>query len=419
MWRNMFYYGIAMVVGMPLSVSAAGENCAGVSYLSVPENRSVVNSPKIKVAYKVYAATANVKSKDAVIVLGGGGPGGAVNYEIKRNELKGISIDAGRDLILMDYRGVGCSKPSLDCRELDNQSWEQELTAIRACAKRLSDKGRDLPSYNTTTLAQDVEALRKHLGYGALNLTGPSYGSRLALRFMELYPSRTRSAVLVSPYPYGVDIFADRLADTRAILSKLFGDDDAAQRKISALIAKGGDLPTMMENLATNILIDSYGMNIEAPVTDITRFLRPPPIKIFGPGHDTSLYEGVFFSVTCSEDMAPLNQAKLNAAASDSDHLLKMAAAMFRRSIQRQVEACAIWPVSSQNATVNTSAITPPVLLVVPEYDFHCAPSWTERLAAALPNAEILPIPGKGHSQGTAHPRVKAFIEHPKKKSQR
>lgn len=67
MWRNIIYYGIAMVVGMPLSVSTAGEYCATVSYLTVPENRASSVSLKIKVAYTVYPASAGRRSKDAVI----------------------------------------------------------------------------------------------------------------------------------------------------------------------------------------------------------------------------------------------------------------------------------------------------------------------------------------------------------------
>ncbi len=448
MWRNMFYYGIAMVVGMPLSVSAAGEYCATVSYLTVPENRVSSVSQKIKVAYTVYPASAGRRSKDAVIVLGGGGPGGAIETSCddmvnaigipeiktplgkrlfllrckgekkrtKRDELKEISFGAGRDLVLMDYRGAGCSKPSLDCGELDGQSWSQKPAATRACAKRLLEQKVDLRSYNTTALTKDVEDLRKHLGYESLNLLGTSYGSRLALRYMELYPSRARSAVLVSPYPFGVDVFADRLVATRAILRKLLGDEHTAERRIKALITNERDLATMMENLASNMILN----DIEVPVTDIATLVQTPMIKYFGPEVATSLlHEGLYHSVTCAEDMAPLDRVKLNTPTPDKDFLLKMAAEMFRRSIKLHVEICAIWPVPSKNVKFNTGSIIQPVLLVVPEYDLQTAPSWAERLAAALPNAEILSIPGKGHSQGTAHPRVKAFIEHPKKKSQR
>ena len=41
---------------------------------------------------------------------------------------------------------------------------------------------------------QDLEAVRKALGYGQVNLMGVSYGTRAALTYMRLYPQNVRTA---------------------------------------------------------------------------------------------------------------------------------------------------------------------------------------------------------------------------------
>ncbi len=88
-------------------------------------------------------------------------------------------------------------------------------------------------------------------------------------------------------------VFVDRLVATRAILRKLLGDERTAERRIKALITNERDLATMMENLASNMILN----DIKVPVTDIATLVQIPMIKYFGPEVATSLlYEGLYNS---------------------------------------------------------------------------------------------------------------------------
>ena len=55
--------------------------------------------------------------------------------------------------------------------------------------------------YTTPYAAEDLEAVRRALGYGRINLDGGSYGTRLALVYLRRHAEQVRSVVLrgISP----------------------------------------------------------------------------------------------------------------------------------------------------------------------------------------------------------------------------
>ena len=122
-----------------------------------------------------------------------------------------------RDLVLMDRRGTGRSKPALDCpeyrdyhrhilnRDLDREQHKQSATGIlQGCYQRLAEQGKfDIKAFGTRANARDALALMQQLDYPAWNLLGVSYGSRLALAIARQPEARgrVRSLVLDSVYP--------------------------------------------------------------------------------------------------------------------------------------------------------------------------------------------------------------------------
>jgi pimeloyl-ACP methyl ester carboxylesterase len=83
----------------------------------------------------------------------------------------------GRDALFIDQRGTGRSHP-LDCDLGGTASTSSaELpemfppAEVRACAERLSQDA-DLRLYTSVEHADDVEEVRRHLGYGPLNIQG-------------------------------------------------------------------------------------------------------------------------------------------------------------------------------------------------------------------------------------------------------
>ena len=94
-----------------------------------------------------------------------------------------------RNLVVLDPRGTGWSKPGLTCRENEDAA---------DCLSHWRASGVDLTRYQSAATADDVEALRRALGIERWNLYGLSYGTRLAQTLLRRHPQHVRSAILDS-----------------------------------------------------------------------------------------------------------------------------------------------------------------------------------------------------------------------------
>lgn len=161
-----------------------------------------------------------------LVVAGGGGPGGAVGitetdwYTIDDSlwvDWYYSTIDAGRELILIDNRGVGSSLPRLVCEEVEsadmaslgkdldqNESIRRAKEVLGACRHKFVNQGIDISQYHVINAAKDLEQLRIGLGYEQFNVYGISYGTRVSLVYERLYPESVRALILDGIYPQSV-----------------------------------------------------------------------------------------------------------------------------------------------------------------------------------------------------------------------
>ena len=181
--------------------------------LTVPEDRQKPqgNIEQLAVAtYKNPSAT----SPDPVIYLQGGPGGGAVYDFAPIINANDRSIFLGHhDLILIDQRGTGYSKPSLQCSETNALQFQTDVNltaqqsidlndkALATCHDRLVSQHINLSAYSTYNSANDIHDLIQAMGYQTVNLWGISYGTRLAQEVMRSFPQHIRSVVLDSTVP--------------------------------------------------------------------------------------------------------------------------------------------------------------------------------------------------------------------------
>ncbi|MDR2458299.1 MAG: alpha/beta hydrolase [Clostridiales Family XIII bacterium] len=153
-------------------------------FLEVPEN---LDNPgkNIKIAVIRLKSTENQSSNSTVFIEGG--PGGSAIGDLWR--WLGHPLRKENDIILLDIRGTGFSQPEL-CPGLGNSFLEifarndspendekSKTELVIKCKDEFIKKRIDLSSYNSKSIAKDLNALKEAFNYDEWNIYGVSYGT--------------------------------------------------------------------------------------------------------------------------------------------------------------------------------------------------------------------------------------------------
>lgn len=138
-------------------------------------------------------------TKRSPIFLLAGGPGQAAT-EIGPLIFQNMhTLHTNHDILFLDQRGTG--KTGLSCSEgeekdvFDNfsSSIEEQQQELEQCLQKLSF---DVVDYQTKKAAEDLELVRKEMGFSKIVLYGISYGTVLAQTYATLYPNHVAALVL-------------------------------------------------------------------------------------------------------------------------------------------------------------------------------------------------------------------------------
>jgi len=206
---------LSCAVGHAAALSLTPCNITGLAEparcgaLEVPENPQRPNGRQLSIGVVVIPATVAPARPDPIAVLMGG-PGEDAIGDAADLAARFAALRKDRDLLLVDQRGTGQSgalhcdlyspeNPSASMRDLF------PLDAVKRCEQQLSEHA-DLTQYTYTHFANDLEQVRVALGYGPLNLSAGSYGTRAAQVFMRAFPNSVRTAYLGSVVPIDIAI---------------------------------------------------------------------------------------------------------------------------------------------------------------------------------------------------------------------
>ncbi len=89
-------------------------------FVIVPEDRSGDVKDTIKLAVAIYHSTNNPPKADPILYLQGGPGGTAIDWSVGVYQSVIAPLIIDRDFVVLDPRGVGYSKPSLECNEIKN-----------------------------------------------------------------------------------------------------------------------------------------------------------------------------------------------------------------------------------------------------------------------------------------------------------
>ncbi len=405
------------------------------------ENRDSKQGRQIDLSIIVLTATSPDRRPDPLFALSGG-PGDAPSFNARFFSRAFSEIRKNRDLVFIDLRGTGKSGP-LTCPELARPgvsgTFDADLLsvpAVTACRARL-ERTADLTRYTTEIAVDDLEEVRRALGYGPINLYGTSYGSRVAQVYMRRHPGSLRAVTMkgIVPPSMAMPETHARAGDDawRALVARCDNDDNC-RRAFPTLDADFHALLARLEETSPVLTLPA-GSSRPATTVKITRGLfaeafrnmlytpenaaqAPKLIRQLLDGDDKALTEtaltgrtvlggerlpaGFFLSVTCAEDVPYLakNSSALAAGTFGGDYRL-----------QQQTAACAVWPrgrVSNAHRQPTRSAI--PTLMLSGVLDPVTPPSGGDEVLRTLSNGTHVIILNNGHPIGNAEACVGAMF---------
>lgn len=414
----------------PCDIPGAEENTKDsvlCGKFEVFEDRIRKTGRKIAINIVVYPATGPSKAPDPIFYIPGG-PGSSAVEDAPYVAKDLAKLRPNRDLVFVDQRGTGGSNP-LNCELFDPKNIRSYLehwnppAAVKACRAEL-EKTADLKLYVTSIAMDDLDDVRRALGYGKINLSGSSYGTRAVMAYVKQYGVNVRSVLLhgVSPFdqhmprefPHHTQRALDGVLEeclAHADCRKAFPDIRKNERAVLATLKKGPvdvDVTVDRKPLKVRLSRDLAAEAIRYMLYQSGNASRIPLVlNDASKGNYKLLAEaailyrrlivatgatGLYLSVTCAEDLPFI---KTTEGLNVDDTFL----GSYR--LRQQREACAEWPrgdVRKDYAELTRSNV--PALIYSGQWDPVTPPEYGDRISKTLPNSLHIVVPSGGHGFG-------------------
>ena len=286
-----------------------------------------------------------VSHSQGVIVFNPGGPGesGVLILPVLAS-LVPAQVRNDFTLVSFDERGTGSSDPLL-CGPAP-QAASSAVAGTRAAIQTFSGLDRScrsadpllFPTVDTTTSAQDMNALRRALGVDRINYYGVSYGTVLGSVYRQLYPAHVRSMVLDGAVDTNLSLSAEATLEAPAIQRSLLHVLDGCPAISGCPF--GTDARLFYEQLAAHLAKDPLpapGNGDDQPVT-VGDLMTATLLYLSVPG----LTPGYFSALQAAADGngAPLRSVALGLETDLNGHSL----------------VGALWSITCNDATFHPSA---------------------------------------------------------------
>ena len=148
------------------------------------------------IALRVTVLPATTQPAAGALFYLEGGPGLPATASAVSVNAFFAQVGRTRDLVMVDQRGTGESS-RLACPDRPVHAADAGAVTgyLRECLAQLDTDPR---LYTTSVAADDLETVRRALGYGKIDLYGSSYGATLAQAYLRQHPRSVRSVVLDS-----------------------------------------------------------------------------------------------------------------------------------------------------------------------------------------------------------------------------
>lgn len=420
------------------------EGAAVCGSLEVAEDPAHPDGRRIDIRVAVLPSRDDTTDETPLAILAGG-PGQAATDLADFAAQAFAALRDDRDILLVDARGTGGSHP-LDCPGFAEPTSPAghmgalfDPDRVRSCRGALSETA-DLALYTTTHIADDMVRVWRALGHERVDVYGTSYGTRVALDIVRRHPDSVRAAVLkgVAPmelrmplnYPRDGQRSLDRILEhcrAEAACADAYPDLDVEVIDVLDALEGGVDVPlrhpvsgdTATVRLGREPVTQSFMAALQSTplAVQLPRMIHAAaegswePLASFALFYRVSiadaLFEGMFLSVTCAEDLPFIEPDEAEIVAEDT--FLGLA------RYADQATACEVWDVPRVETAFRepvTSSV--PTLLISGNYDPVTPPRWGRKAASRLDRSFHVVVPEGSHSfagmAGCVDPIIAGFI---------
>src|SRR4051812_7483782 len=264
---------VATALAAPAAASAAlpwhacddGFECATAS---VPLDYDHPHGRQIELALIRMPATDRAHGIGSLFTHRGGSGGDGI--ESLRTAPPGALDPVARrfDVVGVDTRGVGASRPAIDCAADPERLGPYSQPFVRpatldapalvartkAYARRCQERNGELLKHmSSADMARDFDQLREAAGDKKLTFIGNSYGSLVGATYASLFPGRARALALTAPVD--ADTWVNRPFE--ALREQTAALDNGLRRFLAACdhcaFAQGGDPQDAFDDLLAKL----------------------------------------------------------------------------------------------------------------------------------------------------------------------
>ena len=419
-------------------------------FFDLPSNHDESSTNTISIPVLIANQTKSIaKSDKAILIPGGGGPGGPVGFGFQGSPGEYLEYftslrASGFDIVIVDQRGAGFSTPTLKCSEtvrdfksgiINNISIQTAVEsyrkAIAQCRQRLLDKGIQLEDFDTYQSAKDFIHIMDSLPYTWWGTLATSYATAIAQAIEILEPSTFGRIVLDSPVPMDFQkpytLESSKASLTRILLlcentnscnkkhrniTQKFNSilDRASAKPYELTLRVIDDKPNKLVNkklvindttLMDMLIIAAYNNYYLATIPQVIDELLNNRVSAlteiaeeywYG-STDLDFAEGLSWTVHCKErlqlesEYLQRHPEQIERYSADSRYIM-----------QQEKLVCEMWDVGTTNKLQTDKPFTPETLIITGDLDPVISSEDVNNTANDFSNRQVTSIAGMGHS---------------------
>lgn len=400
--------------------------------ITVPEHRAAGTDATIEIAFVHFETDAPDPGPPIVFLAGGPGGSGIEGCVGPATGRRARLLDHC-DVIGVDQRGTGLSVPNLF--EGPDTSYvlpfdeplskraviEADRAAITECVSYWREQGVDLEAYNTEESADDIDDVRRALGFDEVIPFGASYGSHLGLAYLRRHGEHVARAVLTKvegpdatwKLPSQIQAQVDRIHDLAAADPAVSAALPDLRGTLRDLIERLDDEPVTVpvrgaDGATHDVVCGGYDLQrvVGSFLADRVRLENLPMFLLTTANGDHQFFGELAYEnrlapsvsamtimMDCSSGGTGARMRRIAREARDDDNLLSDAFDGYYSAICR---ACGDPDLGDDFR--GPIACDAPVLFVSGTLDARTPPGNVEELIDGFPNAVHVVVDGVGHA---------------------